>query len=278
VKQRTRIVAAIMIGLSSYNVFASLSSMLVGKGHGSLFQPPDFVFGAILGALVNATILAGWIYLIKNRVWAWTMLVWLMAFSCVGMLFSVLPLVCSVGLPFPGVGFMPFPFGWAYIPALVLLLKDKPSEWSKIESGSVPHVQQPGDLKKRTSIVAWVCLVYSAISFLSLPLAFVIFRHRPGSWLSNVPGALLWALWIPLLGKRVWAWRSLVAAYAALSVWYVWSIAHTPAYYAAHHKVLAHSWYAMIPGAIMLILMVLTPLWALLADKPSGWARSEEAG
>lgn len=54
-------------------------------------------------------------------------------------------------------------------------------------------------------------------------------------------------------------------------MWYVWSIAHAPAYYAAHHKVVAQPWHAMLPGAVTLILMLLIPLWALLTDRPSGW-------
>lgn len=274
-KQRTRITAAIMIGLSSCNVFASLSSMLVAKSHGSLFETPDVVFGAILGALVNATILAGWIYLFKNRVWAWTMLVWLTALYYAGVLCSVLPVVFNMDLFFLNIGFMPFPFGWAYIPALALLMMDKPSGWSKTRPDAVASAPQPGHLKKRTNTVAWIYLVYSAISFLSLPIAFMIFRHKPGSWLYNVPGALVWAFWIPLLGRRVWAWWSLVAAYAAMSVWYVWAIAQTPGYFAAQHKVLANPWHALIPGAVMLVLIVLIPLWALLTDRPSGWANPQ---
>lgn len=274
-KQRTRITAAIMIGLSSYNVFASLCSVLMGKSHGSLFGSPDLAFGAILGALANATILAGWIYLFKNRIWAWTMLVWLTALHCVGMLFFMFPLVFFADLPLLSVGFMPFPFGWAYIPALVLLLKDKPFEWDKIQIGSAPRVQPPGELKKRTRVIAWIALVFSAISFIELPLVILAYRHKPGSLISGLPGALLWVLWIGLIGKRVWAWWALVAAYAAMSVWYVWGIAHTPAYYSAHHKVLAHSWYAMIPGSVMLILAVLIPLWALLTDRPLNWANPQ---
>jgi hypothetical protein len=290
VKQRTRIASAIMIGLGSCNVFSASISVLTGAFRGTLFETADLAFAEVLVALAHIAILAGWIYLLKSRAWAWTMLVWLTAIFSSGMLLSpglelIVNLSPGSGLPmmdhsssFPWViVFMPFPFGWAYIPALVLLLKDKPSEWSKTRPDAVPSAPQPGDLKRRTSIVAWICLVYSAISFLSLPLAFVIFRHRPGSWLSlfNVPGALVWALWIPLLGKRVWAWWALTVTYAAMSVLDVWGVAQAPQYYAAQHKALAHPYHAMIPGAVMLVLLVLIPLWALLSDRPSGWANPQ---
>ncbi len=273
-KQRTRITAGIMTGVYSVATIFGTVFLLIAIAEAPKHHPAPVTY-MLNGVLVNILFLVGWVYLLKNRVWAWTMLVWLSGIFALGALALGLTMVSGSGTGSWLVLFMPSPFGWISIPALILLLTDKPSGWNKQQPGALPPDQQPSVLKKRTRAIAWTFLVVSVWSLAELPIAIMAFRHRPVSWVSGLLSSVLWVFWIALLRGRTWAWWTLVAAYTASSAWYAWGITQAPAYYATHHKALAHPWQAMIPGTVMLVLMGLVPLWALLADRPSGWANPQ---
>ena len=124
-------------------------------------------------------------------------------------------------------------------------------------------------MKKRTRVVAWIFLVYSAGSCL-LFFPVMLMTH----WRNVVPGVLWsiqWPLWIGLIGHRKWAWRPLATIYIAMFLFMLQHVARLPGFYAAHPG-MSHRLPMVLMGNIgATLVMTVLPLIILLTDRPSGW-------
>lgn len=142
-------------------------------------------------------------------------------------------------------------------------------------------------MKKRTRVVAWIMLVYSAWFSVFLLLWALPYTHllphfvpssMPSGMLQNIlPVCIQVPLWIFLLKRRTWAWWGLTIIYCGLALFTLYWVACTPSYWLARGRT------AIIPIVLMTILNLLLrsifvlPLFFLLTDRPRGWDAMHEA-
>lgn len=275
-KERTRITAGIMIGLCGLGFVWGLIAMFLMSRHAP-WNTPGTIHLEILPLLLNALCLAGWVYLLKGGSWAWTALVWLLAFRSAVEILSIISLVFPA-YAFPWImalGFFPLP--GVSVVGLIMLLTDDPDAWKRRPIEVAPPLPLSGGPRKRTRVVAWIMLVWSAYGLLSVPF-FFLSRHRLDLWaVVGMAGfTIAFPLWILLLRGRTWAWWGLTILYCGLALLVLYGVAFTPSYLLARGKTLgpivAMTVVKLIAGSISML-----PLFFLLTDRPGGWGKVSEA-
>jgi hypothetical protein len=141
-------------------------------------------------------------------------------------------------------------------------------------------------MKKRTRVVAWIMLIYSAwVSVLlllwALPYTHLLPHYIPSSMPKGVlrsilPVCMQLPLWIYLLKNQSWAWWGLTALYSVGALWMFCRIAYIPHYWLARGKTLGFVVPMVIYG-LLFYSIFLCPLFFLLTDRPGGWRKVSEA-
>jgi len=134
-------------------------------------------------------------------------------------------------------------------------------------------------MKKRTRIIAWIFLSITGCAFCAAIYIFGIAHVFARLPLRLIVDMLLWGLqwpfWLYLLRRKAWAWSTLVAVYSLLFARWLyhmgWRMVHGTAYQGTHVSPILN----LVVSAYALIIVIL-PLWALLTDRPNGWARNTE--
>ncbi|MHB0997761.1 MAG: hypothetical protein ACYC27_00830 [Armatimonadota bacterium] len=126
-------------------------------------------------------------------------------------------------------------------------------------------------MKKRTRIVAWILMIFTAYTFVAFMSKFVTMGH----FFANVPWYIIavtllhplqWIFWILLLRKQAWAWYVLTTVYTLLFA----QLLYTLVIWISRVMSGPSSSILIKYLALNLVITVL-PLWILLTDRPKMW-------
>lgn len=244
----TRIAAWVFAGIQlvSLVLFAVLSTLFAGSpafGHLSMVVPT---------VLLYPVILAGWIGFLMRRKWGWWLLI-------VSVPISLALSLTGMQIPFLGA---PTIISMA---ELIILLMNVPSVDGHGALSATS--KEPGDLRRRTRVIAWIFIAVSLYSIPSIILVLVAPHLRnPQILASLLLSAIEWPFWALLLNRRYWAWWVLVCSCSIPVCWGAWTIL------SPHHQTLHHHMVSPIWGILWYLVLDVLPLWALLTDRPHGHA------
>ena len=128
-------------------------------------------------------------------------------------------------------------------------------------------------MKKRTRVLAWIMLVYSAYGCL-VALPMLVFRPLPATWLTIgiLSVVVQLPLWLYLLKWRPWAWWGLTVLYSIGLIVEIRKLALTPGYWLDRGVALPGMAVRTTLGLVF-DLVFLIPIFFLLTDRPGGWGQ-----
>lgn len=131
-------------------------------------------------------------------------------------------------------------------------------------------------LKKRTRVIAWIFMLFSALMFVVACL--VAYNRYSDWWWHPAPllAGLQWPVWIGLLRKRSWAWSALMAMQFLLAIIWIGSIGYWLIQIASTTNLPVLT----VGGGLILIFritFIVLPFLILATDRPSGWQKTGDS-
>ncbi|HET6453099.1 MAG TPA: hypothetical protein VFI02_01725 [Armatimonadota bacterium] len=254
-KPRTLVAARIYIALYAIQLLRHLPMLKMSLWRGHITALEVLV---LVGMLIEVSILVGWIYLLKGRREAWTVLVSLLSLSAVGWVgMNAIPPRPPNGNP---LGSMLYAFfaGYLGIPGIALLLLDRPSSWGGHRAEEPPTERPALVTKNRTRTAAYIFLALSALGLIQSLMQLVSKWYEPTPWLYPIPFAAVCIFWLFLLQARKWAWWALLVMNTGIAVFSLLTCGSD----------VGLALFMLMPGAFI-------PLAVLMTDPPSGWANPQ---